>query len=191
MQWCFPCLRQQAGRRDSASPPSANSGEISGKLNSISSVMDIRRRTKDLKIVAVLRSWRLVRMGQFRVAADRRTTAGIAAAGLQTLGDLCGLGNTSSSMSSPSRCSSHTEPPLRSCLNGQTMTMKRSMSSVSPGQAKTTLRELRWRSIQKEDLGETLSGLPRPTVARRTKPSMPSRSSKKLSKAYRWTVAAL
>jgi hypothetical protein len=31
--------------------------------------MDIRRRTKDLKIVAVLRSWRLVRMGQFRVAA--------------------------------------------------------------------------------------------------------------------------
>ena len=38
---------------------------------------------------------------------------------------------------------------LRSCLNGQTMIMKRSMSSTSLGPARTALRKLRWRSRRK------------------------------------------
>lgn len=46
MQWCLPCIRQQAGSRDSGVLPSANTGAISGRLSSNSSVMDIVRRTE-------------------------------------------------------------------------------------------------------------------------------------------------
>ena len=46
MQWCLPCIRQQAGSRDSAVLPSANSGAICGKQNISSNGMDIDRRTE-------------------------------------------------------------------------------------------------------------------------------------------------
>ncbi len=48
-------MRQQAGSRDSGAVLSASSGEISGKLNISSSVMDIRRRTeRGLEMLAQL-----------------------------------------------------------------------------------------------------------------------------------------
>jgi len=47
MQWCFPTLRQQAGRFASA-VLAAKSGEISGRLNISSKEMETMRRTSDL-----------------------------------------------------------------------------------------------------------------------------------------------
>jgi hypothetical protein len=44
-QWCFPFFRQHAGRLDSDVPLRANSGEISVKLKSSSSEMEMSLRT--------------------------------------------------------------------------------------------------------------------------------------------------
>ena len=47
LQWCFPALRQQAGRFASV-VLAAKSGEISGRLNISSKEMETMRRTGDL-----------------------------------------------------------------------------------------------------------------------------------------------
>ena len=45
-QWCFPCLRQHAGRFASAAL-AAKSGQISGSSNSNNKQLEITRRTSD------------------------------------------------------------------------------------------------------------------------------------------------